>query len=145
MNATCVRRTAYGVAAVALAAVGQERTVYAQVAETVASVEVTTVTDTLPAAVGGLTVDRLGHVYVADFGERVWKVSPFGEVTELATGLYGASGNAVDSHGTLFQANFFGNTISRISRDGTTETFAAGFNGPVGISIEPGVPRDARR
>ncbi len=136
MNLTCVRRTAYGVAAVVLAPFGQDQTVYAQVAESGASVEVTTVTDTLPGAVGGLTVDRLRYVYVADFGERVWKVSPFGEVTELATGLYGASGNAVDSHGTLFQANFFGNTISRISRDGMTETFATGLNGPVGISID---------
>jgi hypothetical protein len=61
MNLTCVRRTAYGVAAVVLAAVGQDQTVYAQVAETRASVEVTTVTDTLPGAVGGLTVDRLGY------------------------------------------------------------------------------------
>jgi sugar lactone lactonase YvrE len=136
MNLTCVRRTAYGVAAVVLAAVGQDQTVYAQVAETRASVEVTTVTDTLPGAVGGLTVDRLGYVYVADFGERVWKVSPFGEVTELATDLYGASGNAVDSHGALFQANFFGNTISRISRDGASEIFVTGLNGPVGISID---------
>jgi sugar lactone lactonase YvrE len=125
-----------GLIAAVLATLSGERTVYAQVAETGASVEVATVTDTLPGAVGGLTVDRLGYVYVADFGERVWKISPFGEVTEFATSLYGASGNAIDSHGNLFQGNFFGNTVSRIARDGTTETFATGFNGPVGISID---------
>ena len=34
--------------------------------------------------VGGVSVDRLGSVYVADFGETVWKVTPEGEVTPFA-------------------------------------------------------------
>ncbi|MFB3113174.1 MAG: hypothetical protein ACE10G_14180, partial [Gemmatimonadales bacterium] len=63
---------------------------------------VLTLTDTLPAAVGGVTVDRAGMIYVADFRETVWKVTPDGQTSVFATGFYGASGNAIDSHGNLF-------------------------------------------
>jgi sugar lactone lactonase YvrE len=98
---------------------------------------VRTVVDTLPGAVGGVTVDRGGTIYVADFGEQVFKVTPDGRVTVFATGLYGASGNAIDPQGNLFQSNFWGNYISRIDRQGRQEVFAEGLNGPVGIAIEP--------
>jgi len=40
-----------------------------------APVTVTTIGDTIPSGVGGVTVDRLGFVYVADFMENVWKIS----------------------------------------------------------------------
>ena len=100
-------------------------------------IAVSTVTDTLLGSVGGVAVDRMGYVYVADFGEKVWKVSPWGEVEVLANTLYGASGNAIDPQGVLYQSNFYGNTISKITRDGTVTTYAEGLNGPVGIAISP--------
>ncbi len=87
---------------------------------------------------GGITVDRLGFIYVANFRDAVWRVSPEGEVRVLTRSLYGASGNAIDSRGRLYQANFLGNTITRIERTGEVETFAAGgLDGPVGIAIGP--------
>jgi hypothetical protein len=48
----------------------------------------------------------------------VWKISPEGRVETLTRSLYGSSGNAIDSRGDLFQANFQGHTIDRISRTG---------------------------
>ena len=75
---------------------------------------VRTLTDTLPAAVGGVTVDRAGMIYIADFRETVWKVTPDGQASVFATGFYGASGNAIDSRGNLFQSNFYGNYISKV-------------------------------
>jgi sugar lactone lactonase YvrE len=101
-------------------------------------VPLTSVTDTLDGAVGGVTIDRLGYVYIADFGEKVWRMSPWGDLEVFATGLYGASGNAIDSRGNLLQSNFNGNSISRISRTGEVTTFATGFRGPVGIAAGPG-------
>lgn len=101
-------------------------------------IPVTTVTDTLDGAVGGVSVDRLGWVYVADFGEKVWRISPWGDLEVFVTGLYGASGNAIDSRGNLLQSNFSGHTVSRISRSGEVTTFATGFRGPVGIAVGPG-------
>ena len=96
---------------------------------------VVTLTDTLPGAVGGLTVDRAGNLYVADFGDRVWKVTMTGEVSVLTEGMYGASGNAVDSKGRILQSNFHGDFVARVQRDGRYEVFAEGFQGPVGIAM----------
>ncbi len=99
-------------------------------------VRVRTVADTLVGAVGGVAVDRLGIIYSADFGEKVFKIMPDGRVSVFATGLYGSSGNAIDSRGNLLQSSFSGNYISRIDRGGNAEVFAEGFNGPVGIALD---------
>ena len=99
-------------------------------------VKVRTVTDTLVGGVGGVAVDRSGAVYVATFGDQVYKVMPDGRVTVFAAGMYGASGNAIDSRGRLLQSNFFGNYIVRVDRNGTVSPFAEGFQGPVGIAID---------
>ncbi len=96
---------------------------------------VTTLTDTLPGAVGGLTVDRSGTLYVADFGDRIWKITREGEVSVLTDGMYGSSGNAVDSRGRILQSNFHGNFVARVERDGRYEVFADGLQGPVGIAV----------
>lgn len=97
--------------------------------------EVFTIADSLVGAVGGVAVDRLGVIYVADFGETVYKIQPDGRVSVLATGLYGTSGNAVGAHGELYQANFSGDYVSRIERDGSHEIFADGLEGPVGVAV----------
>ena len=99
-------------------------------------VKVRTVTDTLVGGVGGVAVDRAGAIYVATFGDVVYKVMPDGRTSVFATGLYGASGNAIDSRGRLLQSNFFGNYIVRIDRDGVVSPFAEGLQGPVGIAVD---------
>jgi DNA-binding beta-propeller fold protein YncE len=98
------------------------------------------VTDTIAdfGAVGGIAVDSLGYVYVADFRNAVWRISPDGTLTKHADGLYGASGNAIGPRGDLFQASFFGHFVSRISRTGEVEIWAdEGLSGPVGIAAAP--------
>lgn len=87
--------------------------------------------------VGGVAVDRLGYVYVADFRESVWKVTPEGTATVFATGLYGASGNAIDADGNLLQSSFHGGTVTRIDRHGHQEIVARGLAGPVGVAADP--------
>ena len=98
---------------------------------------VRTVTDTLVGAVGGVAVDGLGIIYVADFGESVYKVWPDGRWEVFATGLYGTSGNAIDSRGRLLQSEFTGNRVARVERDGTVSTLVEGLQGPVGIAVGP--------
>lgn len=88
-------------------------------------------------AVGGVTVDLIGNVYVADFGESVWKITPEGERHEFASGFYGASGNAIDKEGNLLQSNFYGDSITKVDRKGQATPFAtSGLKGPVGIAID---------
>lgn len=89
-------------------------------------------------SLGGVTVDKLGFLYVSNFRDAVWRISPEGEVETLTRSLYGASGNAVGPRGELYQANFLGNTISRITRTGEVSTFATdGLDGPVGMAVDP--------
>jgi hypothetical protein len=38
-------------------------------------------------AVGGVTVDLVGNIYVADFGEYVWKITPEGKRDVFASGF----------------------------------------------------------
>lgn len=107
---------------------------------------VETVAGPLAAGSGGMETDADGNVYMADFGATlqgppgtsVWRVTPDGQVTEWATGLVGASGNAFDSRGYLLQSNIGAGTVSRIAPDGTVEAFASGLRAPVGIAVVPG-------
>lgn len=41
--------------------------------------------------VGGVAIDLVGNLYVADFGDIVWKITPEGQRQEFASGFYGAS------------------------------------------------------
>ena len=74
---------------------------------------VVTLTDVIQAGSGGLAVDKDGNIFAADFGNalssppgtRIFEITPEGEVILVATGLVGASGNAFDSQGNLFQSN----------------------------------------
>jgi DNA-binding beta-propeller fold protein YncE len=87
-------------------------------------------------SVGGVTADALGNIYVADFGEIVWKLTPEGKRHEFTSGLYGASGNAIDKQGNLLQSSFYGDSITQIDRKGQAKAFVtSGLSGPVGIAI----------
>ena len=112
-----------------------------------------------------VTVDRLGDVYVADFGNyRVRRIGPDGMINTVAgNGTLGSSGDggaaidaqltyptgvAVDSSGNLFiaETNFFtdlpphGNRIRKVTPDGVINTVAgngtSGFSGDGGPAIE---------
>ena len=86
---------------------------------------------------GGLCVDRLGCIYVANFAEAVWRIDPRGMATKLTDGLYGSSGNAIDPKGNLYQANFFNHSIIKIDRFGNISSYREeGLNGPVGLAID---------
>ena len=95
-------------------------------------------TDIIPGhQVGGVAVDAVGNLYVADFGDIVWKIPPEAQPVVFAQGLYGSSGNAVDHQGNLFQSSYYGDFITKIDRTGRSTLFAStGLAGPVGIAIE---------
>lgn len=102
----------------------------------------------LDGGAGGLEVDAKGFVYCADFGSqlgpggtgghRVYRVDPMtGEAVVFASGLRGASGNAIAPDGAFYQANIGSNAIARIQEDGSVSVFASdGFQSPVGIAID---------
>ncbi len=56
----------------------------------------------------------------------------------IATGFNAPSGLAFDRQGNLYIANFFGNSIDRISPDGSKVPFSTGSNlkGPIGLVVD---------
>ena len=98
----------------------------------------------------GVAVDLAGNVYVADYlGNAVYSVDRLGQTTTLAgTGkpgysgdgglassaqIFGPSSVAVDSTGTVYIAEFQGQRIRKIDRNGIITTFAGtGIAGIVG-------------
>jgi DNA-binding beta-propeller fold protein YncE len=103
--------------------------------------EVVTLTGSIDGGTGGLAVDAAGNIFIGDFGPslsgggtRVFRVTPAGSVSVFATGFQGASGNAFDSMGNLYQSNINGARIDRIAPDGTVSLFTSSqIIGPVGI------------
>lgn len=102
-----------------------------------AAIEIRALTEVIEGhQVGGVTADMVGDLYVADFGETVWKITMEGERRVFATGLYGSSGNAIDGQGNLLQANFYGDSLTKIDRKGEAKPFATGLYGPVGVAVD---------
>lgn len=111
------------------------------------AVSVSTLVAEIAISTGGVAVDAEGVVYVANIGPaprrrgtRVFRITPDGEATLFAEDdrLRGASGNAVDADGNLYQSAITAGAILRITPDGTVEEFANdGVVGPVGVVIDP--------
>lgn len=96
-----------------------------------------TLVDSIAGGVGGVAADAAGNVYVADFGDNVWKVKADGRISLFATGFYGSSGNTVGPTGHLYQSSFYGNYVSKVDREGNKEVYASeGFSGPVGVALD---------
>ena len=109
-----------------------------------AQVMVTTITPEIDAS-GGVHLDKEGNLYIANFGAelgnadgtQIWRLDTEGNLETWATGFQGASGNAFDSQGNLFQSNIAGSFISKVTPDGQASTFVSnGISGPVGIAID---------
>lgn len=78
-------------------------------------------------AVGDLTTDAAGNVYVIDGADKVSirKVTPAGVVSTIATGLASPSGIAVSSNGTVYFTDGDLYTLNKLNPDGTA-TIVAG-------------------
>lgn len=112
----------------------------------VASTAVRVLTE-LPIGTGGLSIDRDGNLYAADFGvsiqgggDRVLKInSVTGSYEVFATGFSTAAGNDFDSQGWLYQSSFSDNKLYKISPEGSVELFADGedgLSGPLGVVLD---------
>lgn len=107
---------------------------------------VRTLADDLPFSTGGLAWHPERGLYAADIGPAparegttVYHISAQGQPTAFATGFLGASGNAFDAAGTLYQASLRRHMVSKIAPDGTVSVFAdqtQGVIAPVGLAFD---------
>jgi sugar lactone lactonase YvrE len=78
-----------------------------------------------------------GQLYVTTVGDNsVHRVNPAGQVHDFATsGLNGPVLMDFDRRGNIYVANFYGNTISKITPNGQASTFAS-VNAPIGVQFD---------
>ena len=83
--------------------------------------------------VWGVACDVAGNVYVADRnatvanGGRIWKVTPAGAISTLASGLPGPLGLTIDTGGNLYTGAYNGQKILRITPAGVVSNYATGL------------------
>lgn len=97
-----------------------------------------TLTDSIVGGAAGLSIDKMGVLYAGTFDDRVYKVRMDGRAEVFASGLYGATGNAVGPMGNLYQLNFFGGYVTEIDRHGNQAILASGLETPVGVAFAEG-------
>ena len=102
---------------------------------------------------GGVAVDNLGNVYIADsYNHRVRGVGPDGVIRTVAgNGIPGRAGDgglatdanlnypggvAVDSSGNIFIADTGNGSIRKVGGDGTITTLLRGFLDPSGVAVD---------
>lgn len=111
--------------------------------------EVTTFIDNLFAGTGGVTIGPDSNIYVSDFGpvlgglrglkplNKVFKISPSGDVEIFVEGIYGASGSKFDEQGNFYQSNVRKGVVTKVSTNGSIDSvFIEGMTSPVGVSLD---------
>ncbi|HEY9774110.1 MAG TPA: tetratricopeptide repeat protein [Planktothrix sp.] len=89
-------------------------------------------------APSGLAFDRVGNLYIANFGNNtIDRISPDGMKSTFSSGanLQGPIGLAVDATGNVYVANYRGGTIARINPAGVSTVIATGFNRPYYLTL----------
>jgi DNA-binding beta-propeller fold protein YncE len=102
---------------------------------------VTTISPAM-AASGGISIDKMGNILVADYGDAlpnangtaIRMINTEGILSVYATGFQGASGNTFAPDGNLYQCNIAANSVSLVSGSVSVSTFVSnGLASPVGI------------
>jgi sugar lactone lactonase YvrE len=86
---------------------------------------------------GGDRTEDGGQLYVSTVGDNsIHRINPAGMVHPFTTsGLNAPVLMDFDHHGNLYVANFYGNTISKITPNGQATTFAS-VNAPIGVQFD---------
>ena len=112
-----------------------------------AQIQVSTITEPFKGS-GGLSLDAEGNLYIGDFGDflsagdndgqfnNIMKLDTEGNLSVYATGFVGASGNAFNSEGVLYQADIGTSQIFKIVNGTKVFITSTGINGPVGLVFD---------
>jgi hypothetical protein len=84
-------------------------------------------------APAGLTFDRNGYLYVANYlNNTIERIAPDGTRSQFSSGtnLRGPIGLAADDMGNVYVANYSGGTVAKINPAGVSTVVASGFKHP---------------
>lgn len=90
-------------------------------------------------APSGLTFDRSGNLYVANYETNsVDRISADGTRTQFSSGahLKGPIGLAADDSGNIYVANYESNTVARITPAGISTIIGTGFKRPYYLTLD---------
>ena len=90
-------------------------------------------------APSGLTFDKFGNLYVANFNSNtVDRISRDGTRTQFSSGghLKGPIGLVADDSANIYVANYAGGTIARITPAGISTVIATGFKQPYYLTLD---------
>lgn len=99
---------------------------------------VSTLVDTTHTTSDGTSVGPDGNIYVSGGpdAKNILRVTPSGEISEFASGFVSsANGSDFDSEGNLYAVDYWGNTVHKITPDGTMTTLASSLDGPAGVWV----------
>ncbi|MCC5466647.1 NHL repeat-containing protein [Pelosinus baikalensis] len=81
----------------------------------------------------GLACDAAGFVYVSDYKDSIYRVSPSGDISVYAKGLHTPTGIAFNRKGDLLVTNRSSGEIVRVESGGKSSIIARGLHTPVGV------------
>lgn len=87
----------------------------------------------------GITMDKLGNVYIACFSDNsIMKITPSGERMVFAKSklINGPIGLAIDASGNIYVANYGNNNVLKISKFGAITVQIANLQKPYGVYID---------
>lgn len=87
----------------------------------------------IPGSPAGLACDQDGNIYVSDYRDSIYKVSPNGKTFRYLTELQTPTGIFINKRGELLIANRSSDEIVRALPDGTIQSVVKGLQTPVGV------------
>ncbi len=90
-------------------------------------------------APAGLSFDRGGYLYVANYGkDSIERIAPDGTRTQFSSGtnLRGPIGLATDDFGNVYVANYNSGTVAKINPAGVSTLVATGFKRPYYLTFD---------